>query len=308
MDLDNNNLLLDNVNNDRLFNNDIYEDLYEDLYEDDMDDKNEEHKLIKIFCKEIEEIIINSEGKIINMLKNKNPINYINYYYTIEGIILFKKITIDIIKNLINLNLEKYDNKINYILLKKSNELFYFKFSCGDSKILKLYIYNIENDYFFYNMYESNFDINTIYKDINGYNIFKLFFNTSNIEYCQVQNRIKNKFFCCLSNDLPVFIKNNQLFYKQYNYFFYSKLLYAQDLIYDGWIMDEFDIKYDNSNWTLNYWKNYVNKIDLIKLCNKQIIDNKCYCCKEHFNDDDIVFNYSHFVFHFNCLKIVLYN
>ena len=112
MDLDNNNLLLDNVNNDRLFNNDIYEDLYEDLYEDDMDDKNEEHKLIKTFYKEIEEIIINSEGKIINMLKNKNPINYINYYYTIEGIILLKKIKINIIKNLINLNLEKYEIKL----------------------------------------------------------------------------------------------------------------------------------------------------------------------------------------------------
>ena len=61
MDLDNNNALLDNTNND------IYKDIYEDIYEDNMNNNNEEHKLIKTFCKEIKEIIINSEGKIINI-------------------------------------------------------------------------------------------------------------------------------------------------------------------------------------------------------------------------------------------------
>lgn len=271
--------------------------------EDNIDDNILNHiNIKKNLCLKIEELLLNCDGKIINILKNNN---LINDYFIIECILsLTENINLDIIKNLVNLYLDNFSNNLKYELIKKSEEIYYFKFFIDNTKILKLYIYDIDYHYYFHNFTEASFDINTIYKNYKGFHTFINIFSNRTIYINDIQNRILKKKFSSISTDLPLNIQQNgQLKITKFNYFFYSKLIYAIDLIENNWIMDEYNEKYNLLSWTVNYWKNYKNKLNYIKFNNDSSIDNNCFFCDKTFNDMDIIFNYKNYVFHTDCLK-----
>jgi hypothetical protein len=79
--------------------------------------------------------------------------------------------------------------------------------------------------------------------------------------------------------------------------------------------MDEYILS--KNTWTINYWKNYKNNLNIIKLNNNILYDelneelnnfDKCYICNSKFKDSDIVFNKDTLFIKYECLFNILLN
>ena len=70
--------------------------------------------------------------------------------------------------------------------------------------------------------------------------------------------------------------------------------------------MDEYIL--NNKTWTINYWKNYKDYINIIKLNNNNNLCSKCNVCKKEFIDQDIVFNKNNLFINYDCLFDILTN
>ena len=137
---------------------------------------------------------------------------------------------------------------------------------------------------------EPYFDCNLIYRNYHGYNIMYNYHCSNSISYEDVVRRLYNKKFSYISDNL----KNIDEYLKTFNKSLVSitnseilnKLTYAIRLIQNGWIMDEYIL--NNKTWTMNYWKNYKDYINIIKLNNNNNLCSKCNICKKEFIDQEI--------------------
>jgi hypothetical protein len=156
---------------------------------------------------------------------------------------------------------------------------------------------------------EPFFDCNLIYRNYTGYNIIYNYHTTSNLSYDDIIRRYYNKKFSYISNNFKniekVILESNNNFATIKNTQLINKLVYAIKLIKNNWIMDEYT--FNENSWTINYWKNYKNLINIIKFNNSNNnLKKKCKICSSEFIDDDIVFNKSNLYVHYNCLFDIL--
>tara|TARA_Y100000389_G_scaffold141615_1_gene139540 strand:- start:711 stop:1226 length:516 start_codon:yes stop_codon:yes gene_type:complete len=154
---------------------------------------------------------------------------------------------------------------------------------------------------------ETYFDVNNTIINYYGYSVMPNYHSTSlTLTYDNIVQRIYNKKFCYISNDMDDFDK----FLKKKDYKLYSpiskiinKIIYASKLILIGWVMDE----YIQKSWTINYYSTYKNYLNLIKFKNISCDVTKCYICNKKFNLHDMVFNSNNCYIHYDCLFSYLY-
>ncbi len=221
--------------------------------------------------------------------------------YVIKTLITYDiDIIIKIFKNYIqqysDINLSQIDKFTNIVSIIIDNQIFY------------IYCYNYSLSRYYYNSTECYFDCNLIYIKYNS-NYF--IFNHYSILYNEIYYRRINRKFCYLvdnfQNILFLLIRNTKISTTLKNYYI-SKINYAQKLILNGWIMDEYYLR--DKSWTINYWINYVTKLSVIKLKNniKNKIENKCIFCNIKFNNSDIIFNINNLYIHHKCIINKLYS
>lgn len=188
-------------------------------------------------------------------------------------------------------------------------------FKKNDEIILILHIYNITLYDYCIKFTEPHFDCNIIYRNYHGYNVIYNYHCSISIPYEDVLRRLYNKKFSYISENLKDIDKYLDTFDKSFVQMTHSDMLnkftYAIKLIENGWIMDEYLLS--NNTWSINYWKNYKNNLNIIKLNNK-ILDNdlenldECNICHDKFNDNDIVFNKGNLFIKYECLFNILTN
>jgi hypothetical protein len=250
--------------------------------------------------KSIDSILLSLDS--LNLIFNNNNDNN-DLYYLIQFNNYFKfsnliKIISSLIPVEVNFSITLICTKYNIITFNVNNEI-----------ILTLHLYSMSVLEYVTEFTESNFDCNLIYRSYNGYNIMHLFHSNIKITYDDTLKRICNKKFCYISNNLEnfdEFILNNSdfIFIKSISSII-NKFTYAIKLIHNGWIMDEYVLK--KKSWTINYWENYKNYLNIIKFENNCNLYNYCKICKESFLEKNIVFNKNNEFVHYECLFTKLY-
>jgi|TARA_B110000259_G_scaffold165323_1_gene192093 hypothetical protein len=193
-----------------------------------------------------------------------------------------------------------YNNYNNYYIIQ-------FKEKQKDEVILVLHLFTMNLINYVNNTIETYFDVNNIIINYFGYFIIPNYHNNMySLTYENIIQRINNKKFCYISCDMKNFHKflenkNNNLYLPISTII--NKITYASKLVLMGWIMDE----YMFHSWTINFYMNYKNYLNLIKLKNVPGIINKCEFCNKDFNLDDLVFNSYSLYIHYNCLFSYLY-
>jgi hypothetical protein len=207
-------------------------------------------------------------------------------------------IFINLLKSMINsyYNINTYNpyNTLNIIIIKYKNKI-----------IQTIYLYKISISNYTLKFTECFFDCNLILLKYNGDFIIKNLHNNVYLNLNNIINRKYYKKFCYLSNDFDnyfnydLIIDNTNLIIDKSNII--NKLLYSKKLINLGWIMDEYVLK--ENSWTLNYWLNYKQYLNIIKFNNNNTITNDiCDICNHTFLDNNIVFNNKNKYTHFNCI------
>lgn len=167
---------------------------------------------------------------------------------------------------------------------------------------IKLYLYYYTMSKYHYNSIDGLFDCNLLYTSYNGL-IYIYNDDYNNLTYDDINNRIINKRFCYLINNfynMTYFLNDNKILSNKLSNLYFNKITYAVKLIKLGWIMDEYYLK--DLSWTINYWKNYKTKLNLIKFNNDVKIKKRCELCNKKFKDNDIVFNMTSICIDYNCL------
>lgn len=236
-----------------------------------------------------------------NTLEFNNNINEAYYLVNFNFNFNYQNL-VKLIKLVLDDNIECNSNVIcdNYyiIYIKQNNEL-----------VLIIHLYNMPIFDYCLTFTEPFFDCNLIYRNYTGYNIIYNYHTASNLSYDDIIRRNYNKKFSYISNNFKniedyilepnnnlATIKNTQII---------NKLVYAIKLIKNNWIMDEYIL--NENSWTINYWKNYKNLINIIKFNNSNNdLEKKCKICSSEFIEENIVFNKSNLYVHYNCLFDIL--
>lgn len=235
-----------------------------------------------------------------NVLLDKNNNNEKVYLLNSNNNSVSIKKILELIKILLN-------KKINFDIISLSLTYYLVLVYDKDEIIMKISIYNMRIREFLDNVTEMYFDCNLLFRDYNNYNLFNLKYN---YKLDELNNRRMNKKFCYLLDNMSYFDKFIEYEITHMdgltNYDIINMMLYAKTKIEDGWIMDEY-FKRDES-WTLNYWVNYINFINIIKFREIEIENHNCAYCNNLFNNNDIVFNKSGIFVHYECIYSRLYN
>lgn len=249
------------------------------------------------FVNLIRNTLLSIDASIFNFIKLHNEHNLysiikFNNDFTFNNLISLLN---SILSN--NIHFEIFKNYKNYFVIQ-------FKYSTNDI-LLYLHLYTMNIYTYIFNTVETFFDINSIIMNYYCYSIIPNFQNI-NYTYDIIIQRIYNKKFCYISNDmnnLYLILKDNSQLQISIEEIL-NKIIYASKLIINDWIMDE----YLNSNWTINYFKIYRNYLNLIKFNNSSCIINNCDNCDKIFFENDIVFNIKDIFIHYNCLFDKLYS
>jgi len=171
-------------------------------------------------------------------------------------------------------------NKHNYKIVINYN---YNNKNYSETKNLNIYnnILNVDLNYYSYYL-----DINLLSLNENGLNMIN-YKNKRKIDFTTILNRIIYKKFS---------------FIDDYCFNIYNNIDKAIELLYDGWIMDDYYLKKETS--VLFFWKNR----DLVRTHyndkEKEMMnnDNKCSICTSDFENDDLVINTKcNHNFHWDC-------
>lgn len=243
----------------------------------------------------IDSVLISIDA--FNLLFNNNSYTH-ELYYLLKFNNYFK------FENLINIISAVLYSDVHYNISTPCKNYYILIFKNKDDILLLLHLYDMNIFTYFNKFTESYYDFNLIYRNYNGYNIMHNFHSTINITYDDILKRAYNKKFCYLSYDLneldKLILSSDDTLVSKSISDIINKFTYAIKFIQNGWIMDEYILK--NDSWTINYWKNYENFIDIIKFHNDCILDNKCSICIKKFVDTDIIFNQKNLFVHYNCL------
>jgi hypothetical protein len=257
---------------------------------------NIDHSVFRI----IDTLLISVDA--YNLLFNNNSTN--EFYYLIQFNSNFD------FNDLVNLIKSLLYQEIYFFSTSPCQNYYLINFKKNEEIILVLHIYNMSTYNYCTKFTEPYFDCNLIYRNYHGYNIMYNYHCSNSISYEDVVRRLYNKKFSYISDNL----KNIDEYLKTFNKSLVSitnseilnKLTYAIRLIQNGWIMDEYIL--NNKTWTMNYWKNYKDYINIIKLNNNNNLCSKCNICKKEFIDQDIVFNKNNLFINYDCLFDILTN
>lgn len=241
-----------------------------------------------------------------NLLFNSNNNNNTNEFYYL---ILFNNNfhfhdLINLIKSLLN-------SDIYFFSTSPCQNYYLINFKKNEEIILVLHIYNISLYDYCTKFTEPYFDCNLIYRNYHGYNIMYNYHYSISIPYEDVLRRLYNKKFSYISDNFKNIVEYLRTFNKSLilmtNAEILNKFTYAIRLIQSGWIMDEYILSHNT--WTINYWKNYKNHLNIIKLNNiNNTLSSNCSISNKEFVDEDIVFNKEDSFIKYDCLFDMLTN
>jgi hypothetical protein len=253
-------------------------------------------------------ISVDAYNLLFNNFSNTNELYYLiqfNHNFNFNDLV-------NLIKSLLYFD-------ITFLSTSPCQNYFLINFRRNDEIILILHIYNMTIYDYCIKFTEPHFDCNMIYRNYNGYNVMYNYHCSVSIPYDDVLRRLYNKKFSYISDNLQNIDEYLQTYEKSLMPMTHSEILnkftYAIKLIENGWIMDEYILS--KNTWTINYWKNYKNNLNIIKLNNNILYNelneelnnfDKCYICNSKFNDNDIVFNKDTLFIKYECLFNVLMN
>jgi len=250
--------------------------------------------LLKNTLTSIDAIIFNHIRKYNNTFTLYSLINF-NNYFNINNL---ENLFHSILHHTIFFNI--YKNYKNYYII-------HFKNIYTGNLLLVLHLYTMSLlNYSNYSI-ETYFDVNNIIINYYGYSVMPNYHSNSlTLTYDNIVQRIYNKKFCYISNDMDDFdYFLEKKYYKLYSPIskIINKIIYASKLILMGWAMDE----YIQKSWTINFYSTYKNYLNLIKFKNISCDVTKCYSCNQKFYLQDIVFNSNNCYIHYDCLFSYLY-
>ena len=187
---------------------------------------------------------------------------------------------IRLLQNIFEIYYEKDSNKNNYKIVINYN---YNNKNYSEVKNLNLYnnVSKIDLNYYTYYL-----DINLLSLNLNGLEIIN-YSNKKDVQFTTILNRIIYRKFS---------------FIDDYNCDIFNNIDKAIQLLYNGWIMDDYYLKRNSS--VLFFWKNR----DMIRMHyndkEKKMMyqDNKCSICTSDFKNDDLVINTKcNHNFHWDC-------
>ena len=241
-----------------------------------------------------------------NLLFNNNNNNNTNEFYYL---ILFNSNFH--FNDLVNLIKSLLCSEIYFFATSPCQNYYLINFKKNEEIILVLHIYNISLYDYCTKFTEPYFDCNLIYRNYHGYNIMYNYHCSISIPYEDVLRRLYNKKFSYISDNFKNIVEYLRTFNKDLivmtNAEILNKFTYAIRLIQSGWIMDEYILSHNT--WTINYWKNYKNHLNIIKLNNiNNTLSSNCSISNKEFVDEDIVFNKEDSFIKYDCLFDMLTN
>ena len=241
-----------------------------------------------------------------NLLFNSNNNNNTNEFYYL---ILFNSNFH--FNDLVNLIKSLLCSEIYFFATSPCQNYYLINFKKNEEIILVLHIYNISLYDYCTKFTEPYFDCNLIYRNYHGYNIMYNYHCSISIPYEDVLRRLYNKKFSYISDNFKNIVEYLRTFNKDLivmtNAEILNKFTYAIRLIQSGWIMDEYILSHNT--WTINYWKNYKNHLNIIKLNNiNNTLSSNCSISNKEFVDEDIVFNKEDSFIKYDCLFDMLTN